>query len=171
MVIKTELTAPDFRVFTRHVAFGKSGLKGVYVTLLGTGAIVGAILGVTLAVTGIHLDLPNFIIGLFAGTFTLVIYAKLQMRNTRPAAEGSVLGPRTISISEVGVGEACPHQETLIRWPAVRAVQSVGEHTFIMIDRNAGIIIPHRAFTSDEERKQFLAELRQHAPAAVPSVL
>jgi len=166
MVIKTELTANDFRAFSRHVAFGKNGIAGVYINLLGTGAVVGAVIGVTLALTGIHLDMPNLMIGLFGGAFTLVIYSKLQMRKTGPASDGSIIGPRAISVTAEGIGEVCPNQETLIRWPAVRAVQSVGEHIFVMTDRNAGIIIPHRSFASGSERNQFLEDIRQHSPLA-----
>lgn len=71
--------------------------------------------------------------------------------------------PRIYFYTDEGIREQSPKHESLFHWPLIRSAESVGEHVFVMVDRNAGLIVPHRAFASAAEREQFLAEIRSRS--------
>jgi hypothetical protein len=135
----------------------------MYKLLIGSALVMGVILGIALAFADVRLHIASLMAGLFGGVFWLVIFSKLQTRNMGPANDGFILGPRTVSITDDGIREKSQKHESLFRWPSVRSAESVGEHVFVMLDRNAGIIVPRRAFASDAERDQFLAEIRKRS--------
>ena len=124
---------------------------------------MGAVIGVTLALTGVSLNFPSLMAGLFGGVFWLLIFSKLQTRKTGPADDGCILGPHTVSVTAEGISEQSSKQMALTRWLAVRDIQTVREHVFVMIDRNCGIIIPRRAFASAAEQDLFLDEIRRYS--------
>jgi hypothetical protein len=170
MIIQTDITQKDFRAFVRHVAIGPDGGRSMYLALWGTVLGVGVTVGITLALTGVQLHLPSLMAGLFGGVFWLLIFSRIHARNTGPAADGCIYGPRTVSITAEGLRECSPKCESLFHWSSIRSVVSLGDHVFVMVDRNAGIIVPRRAFASDTERDQFLAEIRSHLPPTAPGV-
>jgi hypothetical protein len=135
----------------------------MYTLLIGTGVGAGVILGITLSLTGIRLDVASLLASLFGGVFWLTLFSRLYTRKMAPATDSYVFGPRTVSVADDGIGETSQRHESLFRWTSVRSIESVGEHVFIMVDRNAGIVVPHRAFASDAERDQFLAEIRKRS--------
>lgn len=161
MIIQTDITQKDLRAFARHIAMGTDGGGSMYTLLIGSGVGVGVILGITLALTGVRLHLASLMAGLFGGVFWLTIFSKLQTRKWAPSTDSYILGLRTVSVTDDGIRETSQRHESLFRWASVRAVESVGEHVFVMVDRNAGIVVPRRAFASDAERDQFLAEIRR----------
>ena len=137
----------------------------MYTLLIGAGLAVGVILGLTLAVTGVQLHVVSLMAGLFGGVFWLTLFSRLYMRKMAPAADSYVVGPRAVSITDDGIIEKSKKYESLFRWSSIRSVDSVSEHIFVMLERNAGIIVPCRAFSSDAERDQFLAEVRRQTSA------
>ena len=152
-------------MFGQHVATGVDEGRLMYTLLIGSGVAVGVILGVTLAVTGIQLHVASLMAGLFGGAFWLTLFSRLYMRKMAPAVDSYVLGPRAVSITDDGIIEKSKKHESLFRWSSIRSVDSVSEHIFVMLERNAGIIVPCRAFSSDAERDQFLAEVRRQTSA------
>jgi hypothetical protein len=161
MTIQTDITLKDLKIFGRHVATGADGGRLMYTLLIGSGVAVGIILGVTLAVSGVRLDVASLMAGLLGGAFWLTIFSRLYMRKMAPVADSHILGPRTVSVTDDGIIEKSQKHEALFRWPSIRSVDSVNEHIFVMLERNVGIIVPCRAFSSDTERNQFLAEVRK----------
>lgn len=165
MTVQTDITSKDLKVLGQHVATGIDGGRLMYTLLIGSGMAVGVILGVTLAVTGVQLHVASLMAGLLGGAFWLTLFSRLYMRKMAPAADSYVLGPRAVSITDDGIIEKSKKHESLFRWSSIRSVDSVGEHIFVMLERNAGIIVPCRAFSSDAERDQFLAEVRRQTSA------
>jgi len=102
------------------------------------------------------------------GIFLLILIGRLQMRGTRPAPDGIVLGPHEVSILEEGVRNSSERHESLFRWQTVRSADTTAQHIFIMVDRCAAVIVPRRAFTSDEERERFVSEIKARASGARP---
>lgn len=167
MTVETDITPNDFKAFGKHVATGRDRGKLMYTVLFGSGAAVGILLGLILAVTGIELQMASLMAGLFGGAFWLVLFSRLYTRKMGPAADSYALGRRTVSTTDDGVIEKSHKHEALFRWPSVRSVDLASAHIFIMIERNAAIIVPRRAFSSDAERDRFLAELRRHKTDAL----
>lgn len=143
---------------------GTDGGRSLYTFLIGSVIVMGIALGLVLACAGVRLHLASLMAGLFGGVFWLMIFSRLQARNMGPATDGYILGPRTISLTDDGIRETSQKHESVFRWPSVRSAAIVGEHIFVMVDRNAGIILPCRSFASDIERDQFLAEIRRRSP-------
>jgi hypothetical protein len=114
------------------------------------------------------MDLPSFL----GGVVTLVIWYKLIARfrvfRLAPAPDGFVLGPHLVSVEEEGIRHSSARHESFFRWPLVREVGVTARHIFVMLDVNAGIIIPQRDFASAAEADQLLEELRARSSAVVP---
>jgi hypothetical protein len=163
MSIQTDITQKDFKAFVRHVTMGTGGAHSMYTILIGSALVMGVILGVVLVFAGVQLHMASLMVGLFGGVFWLVIFSRLLRQNMGPAPDGCILGPRTVSLAEDGIRETAQKHESLFRWLSVRSAASVGEHVFVMFDRNVGIIVPRRAFASDEERDLFLAEIHRRS--------
>jgi YcxB-like protein len=161
MSIKTDIMPKDFKAFTRFITVGFDGGHSIYKLLFGSALVMGIILGIALAFADVRLHIASLMAGLFGGVFWLVIFSRLQARNMGPATDGLFFGPRTVSITDDGLREKAEKYDSLFNWSSVRSAESVGEYIFVLVDRNAGIIVPHRAFASDAERDQFLAEIRK----------
>jgi hypothetical protein len=165
MTVQTDITTNDLKMFGQHVSTGADGGRLMYTLLIGSGVAVGVILGVTLAVTGVRLHVASLMAGLLGGACWLTLFSRLYMRKMAPAPDSYILGPRAVSITDDGIVEKSQRHESLFRWSSIRTVDSVSEYIFVMLERNAGIIVPCRAFPSDAEREQFLAELRRRTGA------
>ena len=161
MSIQTDITPKDFKAFIRFSTVGFDGGHSIYKLLFGSALVMGILLGIALAFADVRLHIASLMAGLFGGVLWLVIFSKLQARNMGPAPDGLFFGPRTVSITDDGLREKAKKYDSLFNWSSVRSAESAGEYIFVMVDRNAGIIVPHRAFASDAERDQFLAEIRK----------
>ena len=165
MTIQTDITLKDFKMFGRHVAYRAGGKSWMYVTLIGTGAVAGALVGLFLRLLGVQLDFINFMAGLLTGVLWLLIFSQLYKRRMAPLADSYFLGPQTVSLADDGITVKSQKQDALLRWNSVRWVDSTTEYIFVMLERHIGMIVPCRAFSSNEERERFLAEVRKRAGA------
>jgi hypothetical protein len=163
MTIHTEITPDDWTAFVHFVAQSVSkssgGRFGRWFIALG----VGAVLGVTVSITGLGLHLPSLLIGAVGGTLWLVVISRLQMRRMIPAPDGYILGQRQVTLSDNGLRETSQRHESVFRWHGIRGAQLTDQHVFVMVDNNAAIIVPRRAFSSDRECEQFLGEIQTRA--------
>jgi len=163
MSIQTDITQKDFRAFVRHVTMGTDGGRSMYRLLIGSALVMGVFLGVSLAFDSVRLNVASLMAGLFGGVFWLMIFSRLQTRKMGPVTDGYILGPRTVSLTDDCVRERSQKHESIFRWLSIQSVVSAGDYIFVMVDRNAGIIVPCRAFASDAERDQFLTEIRRRS--------
>lgn len=65
------------------------------------------------------------------------------------------LGDKKVSISETGIDDIGEYSSTSIKWPAIERVVLFKEYIFVYTSSTEGIIIPARAFSTDEEFNSF----------------
>ena len=86
----------------------------------------------------------------------------------RQLREGSGLtGPRTLRIDDAGVHGTSPQGEGITRWSAIHRIDEDGEYAYLLMTL-AGIVIPKRAFATDDAATAFIERARawQKAPSA-----
>ncbi|MCX6369382.1 MAG: YcxB family protein [Armatimonadetes bacterium] len=82
------------------------------------------------------------------------------------------LGGRTVSLEENGLRVASSRGERLIYWGTISEAIETESHLFLPFGLLEVVVIPHRAFETDESRSAFLAEVnaRQAATQATKPV-
>jgi len=116
--------------------------------VLWVGLVAG--LSTALAVTGLRFDLDvktsAVTLLVFGGLF--YFFVRRAQARVFPADSGTILGRHSYEFGHAGIQESSEHTESLIRWSGVRELRETDTHFFIMVDRNAGCIIPKRDLTS-----------------------
>jgi hypothetical protein len=161
MTIQTDINQKDWTAFTRRVV-RRSRKRWAPVYLLICCGIGGGT-GLAFDLSGSELHLPSFFAGLAAGIISLVIASRLIARQMQPAKDGVVLGPHEIEATEAGLRVVSRWSEAVFHWDAVRGAEVTDKYIFVMVDRNAGIIVPRRSFAPDAEREQFVSEVQARA--------
>jgi hypothetical protein len=150
MRVDVELKTEDFLAFVRSVSSGAGdGRRGLFVAT----AILILVLAALFGLTGLQIHLPSVLVAVVVfGVLVLVSIQRLQRRSL-PADDGTgtVLGPHAYEFGEAGIRVMTPHLDYHVRWTGVREVRETGTHVFVMIDRNAGIIVPKRDLPPDEQ--------------------
>jgi hypothetical protein len=158
MTIQTDITLADWAAFVRCVSrrAWKHSMLFYWALVLGMGVAAG----VTVRMTGLELHAPSFFAGLVVGIIFLMSLSRLLARGMQPAADGYILGPKQVEVTETGLRVVSKHHEAFFDWAGVRGAEMADKHIFVMVDQNAGIIMPHSSFASDSEREQFVKEVR-----------
>jgi hypothetical protein len=163
MTIQTDIAQADWlalvRFIVRSTASNTTARLGRWLVSI----VIGLALALTFSLAGITLHFPSLIAGFAASTLLILITSRIRMRSMRPASDGYILGPRQVTVSDEGLRESSQKHELLFRWPAVRGAQVTGQHIFVMLDNNAALIVPRRAFSSDAEREQFVSEIQRRS--------
>lgn len=163
MTVHTEITQADWTAFVRFVIRSLSQASGGKIGRWLIAIGVGAAVGLTFSLTGIGLHVPSLLVGALAGTLWIVVISRLQTRQVIPAADGYILGPRQVVLTDAGLRETSKRHETFFHWHAVRGAQITDEHVFVMVDSTAAIIVPRRSFPSDAEQELFVAEIQRRS--------
>lgn len=163
MTVHTDITAGDWSAFVRFVARNVSTGSGGGLGRLLIAVGVGTVVGVMFSMTGAELHFVSLLVGAVGSAMWLIVVARLQARRMIPAADGYILGPRQVTLSDDGVRETSQLHESLFRWNGVRGARFTDQHVFLMMDKNAAILVPRRAFATDHEREGFVAEIQQRA--------
>src|SRR5205814_6476777 len=95
-----------------------------------------------------HIDYngETMLITLIASIVTTLLFVGFRSRRLFPVQGGLVLGKKRITLCPDGLRQSSTAHETLFRWPLVRRIAETPRHIFIMLDRNAGVIIPRSSF-------------------------
>ena len=163
MTLHVDLTPADWTAFLRYIhrriwRGSKTGLN-VLLNLL-YAAAVGGLLGggLTLLPGGPHF--PSLLAGAIGIYLYLLLVSRRHARQMAPVADGHVLGPREVILSDEGIREVAARREGVIRWSSILGVDVTPTHVFLRVDTTAAIIIPQRAFASTAARDQFIAKVR-----------
>jgi hypothetical protein len=166
MRVEVNISQEDFRAFCKAVLNpGRGSTKGYrrLVLLVALWLGVAVVAGIISGLTGFRFNLDYKSAFLAIIVFTTFIYYFARRNQTRmsPVESGTILGPHTYEFTDAGVHESSEHLQNLIRWSGVQELRETGSHLFLMIDRNAGCIIPKRFLSSPdmaESLKRFVSE-------------
>jgi YcxB-like protein len=161
----TNILPEDFRAFSREVARrGAAGSRaGRLGFAIGAGLFFGLVLGIGSVGPARILDpLTMLFTAVFLVLFLIVLTRRMRS-GFAPLPGGSILGEKTITLSDEGIRSQGAYTESFVQWPAVLDLLETRQHLFVMIDRPAGVIIPKRCFASDLECHEFAEALRLHA--------
>ena len=161
MTIQTDINQKDWTAYRRCLIHRARKCYGLIYWLFVAGVLV-AILG-TLSLTGIELHAPSFGAGMVVGVMYMVSISLLLGRQLRPAAGGGILGPKQVELTEAGIYVKGQHHESVFGWATIRGAEVTDKHIFVMVDPNAGVIVPRRCFASDTECGQFVSEVRRRS--------
>ena len=160
MSVDTNITPKDFQAFVAFVARqGNPILR--FLEPLGLGLACAVLLNLIGALFHIQYDGQTVLVTLIASILTILVFIGFRSRRMYPAPDGLVLGKKTIAISNEGLRQSSPRHESLFRWPLVRRIGETRRHIFIMLDLNAGVIIPRVSFLTTEACESFLAEVKK----------
>ncbi|MBL9169523.1 MAG: YcxB family protein [Verrucomicrobiales bacterium] len=170
MRIKTTITQDDYAAFVKHVARFVSPPAGnkTIQRLIGVG--VGLAIAFVASVVDLSAHaktLALFFSGVIAGIVLLLAVisgiSRRQMLRMRPAEDGFILGSQETILEDEALRQKSEHHQALFQWSLLRQIHVAEQHVFIMFDRVAGIILPRRDFSSDEERERFVNEIEQRS--------
>ncbi len=64
---------------------------------------------------------------------------------------------RTVTVSQIGIDTFIASQNKSVHWTEIKEIQSTAEHIFIVLKKTLNaLIIPRRAFETDDDRVKFL---------------
>jgi hypothetical protein len=92
--------------------------------------------------------------------------SRLYRLAASPGERGSLVGPRTIALSEDGVRQLAPLHQGFTTWEGVLEVAQTGAYLFLMTDTLAGYVVPRRAFADDAAWRAFAQCARTRLEAA-----
>jgi hypothetical protein len=160
MTINTDITQKDWKAFVRYIVrrAQKRCMLLSFLMIMIVGIVVASI--VMFSAAGIEFPPPSFFTGLVVGIIAQIAASWLVARQMRPAADGYILGPQEIEVTDAGFRVMSQRHESVFHWDGIRDAEVTAKHIFVMVDRNAGIIVPRRSFASDSEREEFVSEVQ-----------
>jgi predicted helicase len=167
MSIETEVTQEDYEAFVKHVAVSCSTPSpGNTMAIFG----VGLFIGLCVSLTGLGRNVSTLaatVFGVLSGALLMVVIiggiSRTQLRRMKPSDDGYVIGNQKLTLCEEGIRQMSRHHQMLMNWSCVRAVNTTDKHVFVMVDRIGGFILPKRSFSSDEQREQFVNEIKKRS--------
>jgi hypothetical protein len=75
-----------------------------------------------------------------------------------------LLGPHTVELTEEGIVERTPVRELKVKWEAMERVAHSDQHLFLWTSGFNALVLPRRAFESEDALKAFTA----HAAMRIP---
>ncbi len=109
----------------------------------------------------LHLGLGAVIVGIIL----YILFPRLLNRrfNTFLLSEtGITLGTHEIDLTGDGIIERTPVSETLTKWNGIQDIEHDTDYIGIFTDNASCFWIPKRAFSSEQEMKDFITEIHNH---------
>lgn len=154
MEVKFEINRKDYWSFSK-------------VVFLHVPVLRYTLLGFTLLITYLMLfpmiKNPKLAIGYFVIDFIFIflLYHLLKLVIILiPSRRAGVLGKHIISISAEGLRETTSVNDSIHKWSGIIRIKSNKKYIYIYTDNAAAHIIPKRAFPTEAEAEQFLANLK-----------
>ena len=118
-------------------------------------------------------DDPTFrphMVGLAALALALAIGGRVSLRRRYAdrmiAADGIYTQPRSLQIDEDGITIDDRLSTSRYLWDAVRDVEEAKSHVYIHVDNISALIVPKRAFASEEDCRNFIDQAKVWARLA-----
>jgi len=177
MTIEYELTEQEFLDYNYYVNWQSPDMRSIRVRRYLFSVISFLVLGsLILYVQGGDLFSPFNIILLLSGA---VIIALLIMFRLRPAFDknarrllekngiDTILGTTALTITEACVTASKKNTDTRFEWNAFKQYRIVNNCYYLFINTRQAIVIPFRAFNSNDQRKTFEELLERYLPLMV----
>jgi hypothetical protein len=172
--ISFEIVLEDIHAFNFHyattAALPRRNQKMVRIALtLVLGALLGA-LGMAIAA-----PLPFWIMGSLILLAWWKVYPRrieaLSRQGTqRLYTDGKnlgMLGPHEVHFDDDWLSELTSDREVRTRWRAVEKAALTSEHLFLYVSGFAAVIVPLRAFATEDEKKAFLEQAQRRVGGAL----
>jgi len=112
----------------------------------------------------IHAPVPFWVVGVLILLAWWRVYPKRieaisQQATKRLYADGrnkGMLGPHVVSFDDEWLSEVTADREVRTRWAVVEKAALTDAHLFLYVSGFSAVIVPLRAFATEEERKGFL---------------
>jgi uncharacterized membrane protein len=177
IVLEYDLTLEDIHAFDLH--YSRTGYVPVRARRLARTALT-FLLATLLFTLGLwsKAPVPFWIVGLLILLGWYILFPKrfdqMMRRNTeRIYAEnpgGGLLGRHRLVLEPEWLSESTELRESRARWRAVGPLVATESHLFIFVTSFTSVIVPRRAFPSDESFSTFVATVeRRRAEAALKS--
>ena len=111
----------------------------------------------------LHLVEMCILSGIYILILPVLVRRSIKRQSRRMYSEGSnkgMLGEHELEITEDGIIERSPYNETRTAWGAVERIESTPDHTFIYAGSMMAHVIPHSRI-NEGDYKAFLAQLGQ----------
>src|SRR6185436_13273661 len=113
-----------------------------------------------------HASVFAFFLGIGVGDLlAAVIMIYIYRSNTaslEPKKDGYMFGPQEVILEDDGIRIRSRLNDSLFKWNAVCNVFVTETHAIFMVDRFAGIIVPKRCLSCDEEFDEFVREVQKN---------
>ena len=162
--INTDITLEDFLAFCQHVG-RQSDRRKARLIFWGCFACIGFLAAIFRNDAGAKSHLAVILITAVLSLLACLLYLKIAQRSMMPSAPGFILGPKVVTLTSEGLTQSSEQHCSSFKWSLVRSVGETPKHIFVMLDTNAGVIIPKSSFPSAAECASFLSELRSLAGA------
>jgi hypothetical protein len=117
---------------------------------------------------GVHFTALGFLLG---GIFVYAIwhwYSKAAQVIYKPSKSSHLLGPHTSEIQDIGIKITSGYHDATYFWSTISGTEITENYVFIPLDRISAIMIPKRAFASQEQTNAFITEVRTRAKRIEP---
>ncbi len=172
MRVDVNVTKDDFLAFSRAVLKPERSRSSrvrrlLLLAVLWVAVVAG--LSVLFSVTEfrLNLDLRTSAVTLLIFVGLFYFFLRRFQKRALPTDSGTVLGQHSYEFNDTGIQESSEHTQILIRWSGVRELRETDGHLFIMVDQNAGCIIPKRDLTSPEAEQALRSTVASRIDSAV----
>ncbi len=167
MELRTVIQLEDWDAYTKFLSERALSKRSVrLLQYLSPVAIGVTILWIFNTLYWIQVDIFSFFVGYAALFIGAVITNSIFTQRTRPEVEGFSLGPRKLRVAAEGLYEGTQTYKIVYFWSAIQDVAVTSEHLFLVMDRNAAITIPRRAFENEAACEAFQTEIKRYREAA-----
>ena len=162
--VSYELTLEDVHAFNLH--YGRESpvvRRGRLLVRLAMTFFLAVLL--TALGWGAHAGAPFWVLGGLILLFWYALFPRRVESMTRSFTERTyragrnkgLLGPHVVELTEEGVVERTALRELKVKWEAVERLASSDQHLFIWTSGFNALVVPRRAFASEDALKAFAA--------------
>jgi len=158
MEIQIDVNRKDYINFNKY--YYKKGLKRrlIIVLIVVIGLPIFMNIGKPFE---LHELLINMIITtiVFSSVFLGIGYISIRRTGRLPSDKGSILGKKTITVTDEGLISESENSKTIQKWSGIRSIEQNDDMIFIFVDKIAAYIIPKRFFNDQIHIDSFLKKL------------
>lgn len=177
MTIEYELTEEEFLDYNYYVCWQSPDMRSIRIRRYLLSIVSFLLLGsLMLYVQGGDFFTAFNILLLLAGAVIIALLITFRLRpafdkNARRLLEkngiDTILGTTTLTVTEASITASKKNTDTRFEWNAFKQYRIVNNSYYLFINTRQAIVIPFRAFNSNDQRKTFEDLLGRYLPLMV----